>query len=251
MSGTHVIVHTPTGSGKSLVATAVHFKALAEGRRSFYTCPIKALVSEKFFALCRELGPERVGMMTGDATVNRDASVVCCTAEILANIALGDGADADVDYVVMDEFHYFSDKERGVAWQVPLLTLSRARFLLMSATLGDVSLFEKALHELTGGEVVTVKAADRPVPLSFEYQELALHEAIQKLVHEGRAPVYVVNFTQRAAAESAQSLLSLDFTSKEDKKRIAEELVGESFRSPYGKDMQKLLKHGVGLHHAG
>ncbi len=164
MAGSHVIVHTPTGSGKSLIATAVHFKALAEGRRSFYTCPIKALVSEKFFALCRELGPDRVGMLTGDASVNRDAPIICCTAEILANIALSQGADADVDYVVMDEFHYFSDKERGVAWQVPLLTLPHARFVLMSATLGDVSAFEELLLRQTGVEVVTVRSGVRPVP---------------------------------------------------------------------------------------
>src|SRR3954467_12354759 len=165
MSDSNVIVHTPTGSGKSLIASAVHFKAITEGRRSFYTCPIKALVSEKFFALCRELGPDKVGMMTGDATVNRDAPVICCTAEILANIALQGGADADVDYVVMDEFHYFSDKERGVAWQVPILTLPQARFLLMSATLGNMAPFEQALTARTGAETVTVKSAHRPVPL--------------------------------------------------------------------------------------
>ena len=251
MSGANVIVHTPTGSGKSLIASAVHFKAVAEGRRSFYTCPIKALVSEKFFALCRELGPEQVGMMTGDATVNRDAPVICCTAEILANIALGSGEDADVDYVVMDEFHYFSDKERGVAWQVPLLTLPHARFVLMSATLGDVSAFEELLTRRTGAEVVTVKSAHRPVPLEFDYQEALLHEAVQSLVTHGRAPVYVVNFTQRGAAEVAQNLLSLDFTSKEDKKKIAAELTGVSFKSPHGKDVQKLLRHGIGIHHAG
>ena len=251
MSDRHVIVHTPTGSGKSLIATAVHFKALAEARRSFYTCPIKALVSEKFFALCRELGPSRVGMMTGDATVNRDASVVCCTAEILANMALGDGAYADVDYVVMDEFHYFSDKERGVAWQVPLLTLPHARFVLMSATLGDVSEFEKLLVRQTGVEVVTVRSAERPVPLAFEYQEKLLQEATQTLVAAGRAPVYVVNFTQRGAAEAAQNLMSLDYASKEEKKVLAEALRGESFRSPNGKDVQRFLRHGIGLHHAG
>ncbi len=251
MAGANVIVHTPTGSGKSLIASAVHFKAVAEGRRSFYTCPIKALVSEKFFALCRELGPEHVGMMTGDATVNRDAPVICCTAEILANIALGGGSDADVDYVVMDEFHYFSDKERGVAWQVPLLTLPQARFVLMSATLGDVSAFEDLLQRKTGTEVVTVKSAHRPVPLEFEYQEASLHEAVQSLIRHGRAPVYVVNFTQRGAAEVAQNLLSLDFTSKEDKKTIAEALAGQSFKSPHGKDVQKLLRHGIGIHHAG
>jgi superfamily II RNA helicase len=251
MADSNVIVHTPTGSGKSLIAAAVHFKAVAEGRRSFYTCPIKALVSEKFFDLCRELGPEHVGMMTGDATVNRDAPVICCTAEILANIALAEGQDADVDYVVMDEFHYFSDKERGVAWQVPLLTLWRSRFVLMSATLGDVSEFEKLLHKHTGEAVVTVRSAHRPVPLSFEYQEKLLQEAVMTLVEQGRAPVYIVSFTQRGAAEAAQSLLSVDFSTKDEKKALAEAIKGESFRSPHGKEMQKLLRHGIGLHHAG
>ncbi|MEO6603343.1 MAG: DUF3516 domain-containing protein [Polyangiaceae bacterium] len=251
MTDSNVIVHTPTGSGKSLIASAVHFKAISERRRSFYTCPIKALVSEKFFALCRELGPEHVGMMTGDATVNRDAPVICCTAEILANMALREGRDADVDYVVMDEFHYISDKERGVAWQIPLLTLNRVRFILMSATLGDVSAFEKLMRETTGADVVTVRSVDRPVPLHFEYQEKMLQEATQTLINQGRAPVYIVNFTQRGAAEAAQSLLSLDFCSKEEKKVIAEALQGESFRSPNGKEMSKLLRHGIGIHHAG
>jgi superfamily II RNA helicase len=247
----NVILHTPTGSGKSLVATAAHFQALALGRRSFYTCPIKALVSEKFFALCRELGPENVGMMTGDASVNRDASIICCTAEVLMNIALRSGADANVDTVVMDEFHYFSDRDRGVAWQVPLLTLPQARFVLMSATLGDVSLFETALAKLTAAEVVTVKNALRPVPLTFEYKPWALHEAIHSLVETGRAPVYVVSFTQRGAAEVAQNQLSQDYSSREEKKRIQAELQGESFKSPYGKEIQKLLRHGIGVHHAG
>src|SRR5258706_4167569 len=251
MTDSNVIVHTPTGSGKSLIAAAVHFKAVAEGRRSFYTCPIKALVSEKFFDLCRELGPEHVGMMTGDATVNRDAPVICCTAEILANIALAEGQDADVDYVVMDEFHYFSDKDRGVAWQVPLLTLWRSRFVLLSATLGDVSAFETLLEKHTGQAVVTVRSAQRPVPLHFEYQEMLLQEAVSKLVEGGRGPVYIVNFTQRGAAEAAQSLLSVDFATKDEKRALAEAIKGESFKSPHGKEMQKLLRHGIGLHHAG
>ena len=251
MTDNNVIVNTPTGSGKSLIASAVHFKALSENRRSFYTCPIKALVSEKFFALCRELGPENVGMMTGDATVNRDAPVICCTAEILANIALRDGAEADIDYVVMDEFHYISDKERGVAWQIPLLTLPQVRFVLMSATLGDVSAFEKLLRERTDADVAVVRSVERPVPLHFEYQDKLLQEATQTLINEGRAPVYIVNFTQRGAAEAAQSLLSIDFSTKEEKKVIAEAVKGESFRSPNGKEMLKLLRHGIGIHHAG
>jgi superfamily II RNA helicase len=251
MQGKHVILHTPTGSGKSLVATAVHFKAVAEGRRSFYTSPIKALSSEKFFALCRELGPDNVGLMTGDASVNREAPVICCTAEVLANVALAEGEGADVDYVVMDEFHYFSDRDRGVAWQVPLLTLPQARFVLMSATLGDVTSFVELIERQTGTEVVVVRSVERPVPLSFEYQDLPLHEAVQKLVNEGRSPVYVVEFTQRGVAEIAQSLLSQDFASTEEKQRLKQALVGESFKSPNGKDMQKLLRHGIGIHHAG
>jgi superfamily II RNA helicase len=87
----NVILNTPTGSGKSLVAAAMHFKSLAQGRRSVYTCPIKALVNEKWLGLCREFGPENVGLSTGDASVNRDAPILCCTAEVLANVALREG----------------------------------------------------------------------------------------------------------------------------------------------------------------
>jgi superfamily II RNA helicase len=249
--GANVILNTPTGSGKSLVATALHFNSLAKGRRSFYTCPIKALVNEKFLALCHDFGPEAVGMVTGDASVNPKAPIICCTAEILANIALREGAKAPVDDVIMDEFHYYSDRERGVAWQVPLLTLPRARFLLMSATLGDVTLFEKGLTQLTGRTTTVVKSRERPVPLTFTYSENPLHETVMDLVREGKSPVYLVSFTQREAAEEAQNLLSVDFCSKDEKKQIAEALAGVRFTSPYGKDVQKLLRHGVGLHHAG
>ena len=92
VSGANVILSTPTGSGKSLVAAGAHFAALASGRRTFYSAPIKALVSEKFFDLCAAFGPAEVGMMTGDASVNAEAPIICCTAEVLASIALRDGA---------------------------------------------------------------------------------------------------------------------------------------------------------------
>src|SRR5512146_306444 len=174
LDGRHLVLSTPTGSGQSLVATFLHFKAMAEGKRSFYTCPIKALVNEKFFDLCRLFGPENVGMMTGDAAVNRDAPIVCCTAEILMNLSVRDGS-ARIDAVVMDEFHYYGDKERGVAWQVPLLALPDATFLLMSATLGDTTAIEEALALRTGRKVARVHGAIRPVPLEFTYAETPLH----------------------------------------------------------------------------
>jgi superfamily II RNA helicase len=250
-AGKNVILNTPTGSGKSLVAASLHHLSLGQGRRSVYTCPIKALVNEKFLSLCREFGPEQVGMVTGDGSVNRDARILCCTAEILANMALRDGDLAPVDDVIMDEFHYYSDRDRGVAWQIPLLTLRHARFLLMSATLGETDFFEKELTRLNGRETVTIKSTERPVPLDFRYSEDPIHEAIGKLIREGRAPIYIVNFSQASAAEVAQDLLSTDFCTKEEKKAISEALSGERFQSPYGKDIQRLLKHGVGLHHAG
>ena len=247
----NVILNTPTGSGKSLVATALHFQAIAKGKRSIYTCPIKALVNEKFMALCREFGPDNIGLSTGDASVNRDAPILCCTAEILANIALREGAAAKVQDVVMDEFHYYADRERGVAWQVPLLTLPQTRFLLMSATLGDTTFFEEELTRLTGRPTVAVTSTDRPVPLAHEYSELPLAKTLESLVADGRAPVYVVHFTQLEAAQSAQDFTSINVCTRDEKAAIANVLEGFKFTSPYGPEIKKWLRHGIGLHHAG
>ena len=247
----NVVLNTPTGSGKSLVATALHFQAIAQGRRSIYTCPIKALVNEKFMALCREFGPDNVGLSTGDASVNRDAPILCCTAEILANIALREGAAANVQEVVMDEFHYYADRERGVAWQVPLLTLPQTRFLLMSATLGDTTFFEEELTRLNGRPTVGVSSTDRPVPLEHAYSELPLAKTLESLVADGKAPVYVVHFTQLEAAQSAQDFTSINVCTREEKAALANAVEGFKFSSPYGPDIKKWLRHGIGLHHAG
>ncbi len=249
--GKNVILNTPTGSGKSLVASALHFRALAQGRRSVYTCPVKALVNEKWLALCREFGPQNVGLSTGDASVNRDAPILCCTAEILANIALREGEASEVRDVVMDEFHYYADRERGVAWQVPLITMPQARFLLMSATLGDTSFFEEELTYLNGRPTAAVKSVHRPVPLAFSYAESPLPLTLEKLVTEAKAPVYVVHFTQLEAATSAQDFTSINLCSRDEKTAIAAEIDTFKFNSPYGPDLKRWLRHGIGLHHAG
>jgi superfamily II RNA helicase len=251
LEGHNVVLNTPTGSGKSLVASAMLFAALARGQRAVYTCPIKALVNEKWMGLCREFGPDLVGLSTGDASVNRDAPILCCTAEVLANIALREGADADVQDVVMDEFHYYADRDRGGAWQVPLLTMPQARFLLMSATLGDTRFFEDAITRLNGRPTVTVKSGDRPVPLEYAYSEIPLAHTIETLVDEGKTPAYVVHFTQVDAAGSAQDFTSLKISTREQKADIAARIAGFEFTSPYGADIRKWLRHGIGLHHAG
>ncbi|GEP42500.1 DEAD/DEAH box helicase [Brevifollis gellanilyticus] len=247
----NVILATPTGSGKSLVATAMHFRSLAMGRKSIYTCPIKALVNEKFLALCRDFGPENVGMATGDATVNRDAPILCCTAEILANYALRDGERAPFREVIMDEFHYYSDPERGVAWQVPLLTMNKARFLLISATLGSTEFFQKEVTRLTGHETTLISGSERPVPLEFSYVETSVDVTLQELVAANKAPIYLVHFTQNDAAQAAQDLMSLNFCSTAEKAEIKEAMQGAKFTSPYAKEVRKYLQHGVGIHHAG
>ena len=251
LAGSNVILNTPTGSGKSLVAAAAHFAALAQGRRSWYTAPIKALVSEKFFDLCRSFGSERVGMITGDASVNPQAPIVCCTAEILANVALRDGEYAPADLVIMDEFHYYSDRDRGWAWQVPLLTLPQAQFLLMSATLGPTDRFEEQLSDLTDRPTTTVKAAERPVPLTYEYVTTPMHETIDRLLDLRQAPVYIVHFTQKSATDTAQALTSVDVLSKEEKAAVKEAVGGFSFDSAFGTDLKRFVMAGIGVHHAG
>ena len=251
LAGSHVILATPTGSGKSLVATAAHAAALARGERSVYTAPIKALVSEKFFALARDFGSDNVGMVTGDASVNPGAPIIACTAEILAHRALREGSSCDVGLVVADEFHYYADPQRGWAWQVPLLELTDTQFLLMSATLGPTTRFEDDLTERTGRPTVTVAGSQRPVPLTFEYRETPLHESITELVDSDRAPIYIVHFTQKAATDKAQDLCSLDVVTKEEKAEIREAVGGFRFDTPIGKDLRRFIGHGIGLHHAG
>jgi superfamily II RNA helicase len=251
VSGANVILSAPTGSGKSLVATGAHFTALARDDRTFYTAPVKALVSEKFFALCDIFGPDEVGMMTGDGSVNADAMIICCTAEVLANIALREGASADIGQVVMDEFHYYADPDRGWAWQVPLIELPQAQFLLMSATLGDVSRFERDLIRRTGRETAVVSSATRPVPLSFSFELTPVHETVQEILDTGDAPVYIVHFTQAAAIEQAQALMSVNVSSRAEKDEIAELIGGFRFAPGFGKTLSRLVRHGIGVHHAG
>lgn len=251
VSGANVILSTPTGSGKSLVAAGAHFTALANDQVTFYTAPIKALVSEKFFDLCKMFGTENVGMLTGDASVNADAPVICCTAEVLASIALRDGKDADIGQVVMDEFHFYAEPDRGWAWQIPLLELPQAQFILMSATLGDMSRFEEDLTRRTGKPTSLVRSATRPVPLSYEYRTTAMTETLTELLETRQAPVYIVHFTQAAAVERAQALMSINMCTRAEKDQIAELIGNFRFTTKFGRNLSRYVRHGIGVHHAG
>ena len=251
VSGQNLILSTPTGTGKSLVAIGAHFAALADGRRTYYTAPIKALVSEKFFALVDVFGAQNVGMITGDSSVNADAPIICCTAEILANVALRQGTDADVGQVVMDEFHFYGDPDRGWAWQVPLLELPQAQFVLMSATLGDVTELAADLTRRTGRDTAVVTGVERPVPLHFYYETTPIHETIDDLLTTGQAPIYIVHFSQAAAMERAQALASAKVATREQRDAIGELIGGFRFTTSFGKTLSRLLRLGIGVHHAG
>src|SRR2546423_9179881 len=250
-SGANLILSTPTGSGKSLVATGAHLAALARNEVTFYTAPIKALVSEKFFALCELFGAADVGMLTGDASINPDAPIICCTAEVLANLALREGRNADIGQVVMDEFHFYAEPDRGWAWQVPLIELPQAQFVLMSATLGDTTRFVDDLTRRTGRPTAVVHTAERPVPLHFSYVTTPLHETLEELLATRQAPVYVVHFTQAAALEQAQALMSVNVCTRAEKDAIAELIGRFRFRAGFGRTLSRLVRHGIGVHHAG
>lgn len=250
-AGDHVIAATPTGSGKTTIAYSALFAAMARAQVAYYTAPIKALVSEKFFELVAMFGAENVGMMTGDSSVNHEAPIIVCTAEILANHALRDGATSDIGLVVMDEFHFYGDAQRGWAWQVPLIELPSTQFVLMSATLGDVAFFVEDLEARTARSVSVIDNAERPVPLDFRWATSPLEDTIKEILENRDAPVYIVHFTQKDALEQAQNLLGTSILTKEEKAKVRE-LIGDfRFSKGFGQILSKLVREGIGVHHAG
>ena len=252
-SGNNVILATPTGSGKSMVAIAAHFAALAERSRSRSTPRRSRRSSRRSSSRCaRRSARENVGMLTGDASVNSGAPIICCTAEVLANIALREGADADVGQVVMDEFHFYAEPQRGWAWQVPLLSLPQAQFLLMSATLGDMTALREDLTRRTGRETALVDDAERPVPLHFSWSLEPLHELLEELVRRRpgadlRRPLHAgLGARARAVAAVGEALHARGARRdrRRDRRRSA---------SPPGsaRRCRKLVRSGIGVHHAG
>jgi superfamily II RNA helicase len=151
----------------------------------------------------------------------------------------------------MDEFHFYSDRDRGWAWQVPLLALPHTQFLLMSATLGNVTDIATALEDLTGRTVDVIANAPRPVPLHYQFVDTALEATVELALKSGDAPLYIVHFAQDAAFKSAQALASYGVSTKEQRDAVKDAIKGTRFTTNFGKALKRLLLCGVGVHHAG
>jgi len=250
-AGDHVVLATPTGSGKSLVAVAGVLLALNDGRRAVWTAPIKALVAEKFFDLVGLLGAQAVGLATGDGAINADAPVLVCTAEVLADHALRRGHDSDIGFACLDEFHYYADRDRGWAWQVPLLELTRCQVLLASATLGDMAAITADLEQRSGRGVTEVTSVERPTPLHHMWRMTSVSDSVLDAVRLGLSPVYLVHATQAAAIERAQGLVSLNLTTRPQRDAIAAAMRDVRMARGFGDVLDRLIRHGIGVHHAG
>jgi ATP-dependent RNA helicase HelY len=190
-AGKGVLVAAPTGSGKTIVGEfAVHL-ALKQGRKCFYTTPIKALSNQKYADLCRRYGAAKVGLLTGDNSLNAEAPVVVMTTEVLRNMLYaGSQTLLGLGYVVMDEVHYLSDRFRGAVWEEVIIHLPESVTLVsLSATVSNAEEFGDWLDTVRGDTEVIV-SEHRPVPL---FQHVLAGRRMYDLFEEGDGHRKAVN----------------------------------------------------------
>ena len=198
-----VLVTAPTGSGKTWIAREEVRRLLGQGKRAWYTTPLKALTNSKYTEFGLEFGAENVGILTGDRKENADAPLIVGTTEIYRNHvfdAMRSGEQVGTDFVIIDEAHYLADEDRGHVWEETIiLTPPRIRLLLLSATVGKAEEFAKWIEEVRGSRVRVVKAGPRPVELRAAYlsRELQLYPLFDD---EGRFNRDVEQFTKERNA---------------------------------------------------
>jgi superfamily II DNA/RNA helicase len=259
-----VLVCAPTGMGKTLIAEAAAFEALSTGSTIYYTTPLIALTDQKFQemqTLAERWGFRRedVGLVTGNRRVNPDAKVLVVVAEILLNRLLQpEGFDfQSVSAVVMDEFHSFSDPERGIVWEFTLSLLPRhVRLLLLSATVGNAVDFLSWLRIGHQRRLELVQSSDRKVPLSFQWVgDKLLTEYLQEMAQGDaearRTPALVFCFNREECWSVAEELKGKDMLSEGQQKLLVTKLAAADWTKGAGPKLKQILMRGVGVHHAG
>lgn len=259
-----VLVSAPTGMGKTLIAEAAVFEALHARKRLYYTTPLIALTDQKFAELQDRaeawgFAREDVGLLTGNRKVNPEATVLVVVAEILLNHLLSpDHAFDDVGGVVMDEFHYFNDVERGVVWELSLVLLPpHVRLLLLSATVGNAAEFVVWMRDKLEREVQLVTTSERRVPLEFHWvEDRILTDQLVRMTGEEesepmRTPALVFCFSRDECWDMAQRLKGLPLIPKTQRADIEAVLERHDLSQGIGPRLAQLLIRGVGVHHAG
>ncbi|MCC2593161.1 DEAD/DEAH box helicase [Tessaracoccus sp. OS52] len=232
--GGGVLVAAPTGAGKTVIGEFAVWLAIDESRKCFYTTPIKALSNQKYHDLVEAWGPERVGLLTGDSSVNPDAQVVVMTTEVLRNMIYANSPTlGNLGYVVMDEVHYLADRFRGAVWEEVILGLDEAvAIVALSATVSNVESFGEWLRTVRG-EFSVVVSERRPVPL---YQHVMVGDRLVDLF-EGVAPTAQELPSERMARVNKELLK----VSKAEAFRVRDDS-----RRPRGRSGRGRSDHGRG-----
>ena len=260
-----VLVTAPTGMGKTLIAETAVYEALHTGKRLYYTTPLIALTDQKLVELqdrAEAWGFPRdsVGLLTGNRKVNPEAPIKVVVAEILLNHLLSPDEDfGDVTGVVMDEFHSFNDRERGVVWELSLVLLpEHVRVLLLSATVGNALDFVRWLRDEHGRRLTLVNTDERKVPLEYQWVEdkLLTEQLVDMAAGEGddsRVPALVFCFSRDECWELAERLKGLPLIDKATRPKIEAiiEESGETLDKGVAAKLKLMLIRGVGVHHAG
>lgn len=259
-----IMVCAPTGTGKTLIAEAALFEALHLGKRAYYTTPLIALTDQKFRELQESavrwgFSADDVGLVTGNRKVNPDAKILVVVAEILLNRLLHVEAFDfdDVWAVVMDEFHSFNDRERGIVWEFGLGLLPKEiKTLLISATVGNSMEFSRWLNRVHSRNLKLIESTDRKVPLSFHWiDDKILPDHIEDMVSGTeeirQTPALLFCFNRSQCWTVAEMLKGKKCVAKDQQKQLAARLEKHDWSRGVGPKLKQILMRGIGVHHAG